>query len=111
MKRFSLCSLIVLVAVLQLKAQNSASVTNFNKDWQFVKDIDTSGSPQSLSAVKYNGIDWEKVSLPHTAHGEPINKIKEQWQGTCFYRKFFTIPASDKGKHIAIKLDAAMDDA
>jgi beta-galactosidase len=112
MKSFSLCSLLLFFTILQIKAQKpTASVADFNKNWEFVKDIDTANSGQLLSAAHTNGIAWEKVSLPHTAHIEPVNKIKEQWQGTCFYRKFFTIPATDKGKHIAIKLDAAMDDA
>lgn len=111
MKFFLLCLLFIAIYILPLKAQKTpASVIDFNKDWQFVKDIDTASTAQTLSAL-HTSIAWQKVSLPHTAHIEPVNKIIEQWQGTCYYRKFFTIAAADKGKHIAIKFDAAMDDA
>ena len=81
----------------------------FNYDWEFVKDIDTVFS-NSLTA-KNSGIKWEKISLPHTASLEPIVKVAQQWQGICFYRKFFSVPASYKGKHIAIQFDAAMQEA
>jgi beta-galactosidase len=112
MKNFLLCSLLIIINILQVKAQKSPpSINDFNKNWEFVKDIDTTISSRSLSVNGTNNLAWEKVSLPHTAHIEPVNKIIEQWQGTCFYRKFFTIAASDKGKHIAIKFDAAMNDA
>jgi beta-galactosidase len=112
MKCFSCCMLFVTIASLSVKAQNAISpAINFNKNWEFVKDIDTSISITSLSTPDQREILWEKISLPHTAHIEPVNKIIEQWQGTCFYRKFFTIAQADAGKHIAIQFDAAMNDA
>jgi beta-galactosidase len=112
MKKYPLCLLLVLVAILKLNAQNiNTSTTNFNKGWQFVKDIDTTKSINSLSATTPGTIKWTDVSLPHTAHIEPVNKVVEQWQGTCYYRKSFIIPAADKGKHIAIQFDGAMHEA
>jgi len=112
MKKYPLCLLLVLVAILKLNAQNiNTSATNFNKGWQFVKDIDTTKSITSLSAATPGTIKWVDVSLPHTAHIEPVNKVVEQWQGTCYYRKSFIIPAADKGKHIAIQFDGAMHEA
>jgi beta-galactosidase len=111
MKIFSLSSLLMIVGFLQVNAQKQPeTVTSFNKSWEFVKDIDTANSVQSLNR-KAGNIAWEKVSLPHTPQLEPVNKVKEQWQGTCFYRKFFIVPATDKGKHVAIRFDAAMNDA
>ena len=111
MKIFSLSSLLMIIGFLQVNAQKQPEpITSFNKGWEFVKDIDTTKSVQLLSGNTSN-IAWEKVSLPHTPQLEPVNKVKEQWQGTCFYRKFFNIPATNKGKHIAIRFDAAMNDA
>src|ERR1700761_9278544 len=112
MKNYSIALLFVMAGVLQVAAQKApASVSNFNTNWEFVKDIDTVNSGQLLSTAHLANISWEKVSLPHTPRIEPVNKVKEQWQGTCFYRKFFTIPAAAKDKHIAIQFDAAMHEA
>ncbi|SDS48976.1 beta-galactosidase [Mucilaginibacter mallensis] len=112
MKKYPFYFLLIISSILQAKAQtNLPSVKSFNTDWAFVKDIDTVNCGQILSNAQTANINWEKVSLPHTPNIEPVNKIKEQWQGTCFYRKFFTIPAESNGKHIAIQFDAAMHEA
>ena len=81
----------------------------FNNDWEFVKGADSVFSTGMLS--KKSSIQWEHVTLPHTANIEPIEKKGQQWQGICFYRKFFVVPATAKGKHIAIQFDAAMQEA
>ncbi|MEP6949099.1 MAG: glycoside hydrolase family 2 TIM barrel-domain containing protein [Ginsengibacter sp.] len=80
----------------------------FNNNWEFVKGTDTVFSDGLVA--KNSQAKWEKISLPHTANIEPIGKVVQQWQGICFYRKFFSIPASSKGKHIAIQFDAAMEE-
>lgn len=97
---------------LSLKAQqNTIPVTSFNNNWTFVKDIDTAGTGKKLSLSIDNTIAWEKVTLPHTPRLEPVKKVTEQWQGTCFYRKYFTLSPSYKNKHIALQFDAAMHEA
>jgi beta-galactosidase len=94
------------------QAQKTApSVSSFNQNWEFVKDIDTVNTAQLISHDDPTNVIWQKVSLPHTPRIEPVQKVEEQWQGTCYYRKFFTIPATSKGKHIAIQFDAAMHEA
>lgn len=85
------------------------SKQSFNSDWEFVKGTDSVYSSRLLEKTK--DIKWEKISLPHTANIEPVEKKEQQWQGVCFYRKFFTVPASSAGKHIAIQFDAAMHEA
>jgi beta-galactosidase len=112
MKKYPVCLLLIISCIFQIKAQTTIpSSTNFNSNWEFVKDIDTTNSGKLLSTVSTVKVNWEKVSLPHTAHIEPVEKVKEQWQGTCFYRKFFTVSAINKGKHIALQFDAAMHEA
>jgi beta-galactosidase len=86
---------------------NPASTrTSFNQEWEFVKGIDSTYHENLVS--RKSDAKWERISLPHTANIEPIEKINQQWQGTCFYRKYFTIPPTEKGKHIAVQFDAAM---
>ncbi|WP_018479464.1 glycoside hydrolase family 2 protein [Pontibacter roseus] len=93
----------------QATASATETVQNFNHSWEFVRDIDTTGFASRLSGRESGpGIAWEQVSLPHTARLEPIEKKEQQWQGTAFYRKFFALPASDQGKHIALQFEAAM---
>ncbi|MVN21443.1 glycoside hydrolase family 2 protein [Mucilaginibacter arboris] len=111
MKKTLICLLLSVTAIFKAEAQKTPSATNFNQGWQFVKDIDTTNSGTKLSTIKTASVVWENVSLPHTPQLEPVKKVKEQWQGTCFYRKFFTVPAADKGRHIAIQFDAAMHEA
>ncbi|MBC7887963.1 MAG: glycoside hydrolase family 2 protein [Ferruginibacter sp.] len=93
-----------------LQAQNPPGQhkISFNKNWMFVKDVDTLNAIQSFSG---NTIVWEKISLPHTPRIEPVEKKEEQWQGTCYYQKDFRVAALDKGKHIALQFDAAMHEA
>jgi beta-galactosidase len=112
MKKYILYLLLTIVYTMQANAQK-APVTpgNFNKNWEFVKDIDTTNAVKMLSKTAPGNVAWQKITLPHTANIEPVQKVKEQWQGTCYYRKFFIMPVADKGKHVAIQIDAAMHDA
>lgn len=89
---------------------SSDRVNDFNKDWQFVKDIDSVVNPD-LFLKTYKDINWKNISLPHTANIEPLVTSQKQWQGTCFYRKFFKISARNKGKQITLKFGAAMHEA
>nr|WP_304608446.1 glycoside hydrolase family 2 TIM barrel-domain containing protein [Pontibacter anaerobius] len=84
--------------------ERTAAVQSFNEDWEFAKDVDSAAVFGNQAA----SLSWEQVALPHTANIEPIRKTAQQWQGTAFYRKSFRVPAADKGKHIALKFEAAM---
>ena len=112
MKKYALPFCFIFIAFLNVKAQNTPKVTkpgsNFNNGWEFIKDADTIITP---ALFKPSGSNWSKVSLPHTANIEPVIKTAQQWQGICLYRKFFTVPAIDKGKYVAIQIDAAMSEA
>ncbi len=110
MKKYIIGFLFIIGCSIKVSAQQSP-VTNFNGDWQFVKDIDTANAAKKLSNKITTGVTWEKVMLPHTAHIEPVQKVKEQWQGTCYYRKYFTVPLTTKDKYIALQFDGAMHEA
>lgn len=82
---------------------------NFNSNWQFVRDVDTTVRNDLFS--KQSKLQWEDIALPHTAHLEPLVIKDQQWQGTAFYRKFFEIESPKSEKQIAIKFGAAMHEA
>ena len=113
MKKYSVCLALLFGSVLQVSAQERTNKQplNFNQGWQFVKDVDTTNSGARLGTLSATGTPWEKISLPHTPRIEPVQKIEEQWQGTCFYRKVFSLPVSARGKHVAIQFGAAMHEA
>jgi beta-galactosidase len=84
------------------------TVRMFNDDWAFVRDLDTSNFLNRLPEFASGQTSWENVTLPHTARLEPIHKTEQQWQGTALYRKIFSLPDSDKGRHLALHFEAAM---
>lgn len=115
MKR--LLSIILLFAVVgwgchpssQEDSYTDDTTRNFNDNWQFVRGIDTTVTAGYFD--KDSEVKWEKISLPHTAHIEPLVIKNKQWQGTAFYRKFFNLAPEDSSKHIALKFGAAMHEA
>jgi len=80
----------------------------FNDGWQFVRD----DAPQA-SAPDFDASGWQAVTLPNTAHIEPLADGHEPraWQGICWYRKSFDLPASAAGKDIFLRFDGAMNAA
>jgi len=88
---------------------NDPTTLNFNKGWEFVKDIDSEVSDDHFS--QNSTIKWEQVSLPHTANIEPLVISDQQWQGDAFYRKFFEVDPDQSGKHIALRFHGAMHEA
>ena len=86
------------------------STTKFDAGWEFVR-LDSSPPPapankdleQEMSSL--SGNTWDKVTLPHTAFIEPKD-VTDSWQGVCYYRKTFTVPADAKGKRVTLEFGA-----
>ena len=70
-----------------------SNILSFDDDWQFSFDENS----------------WTNVPLPHTTRLESIEKIEQQWQGTCFYRKQLMI--KDNSSHLILRFEAAMHEA
>lgn len=103
---------LLLVLIFLFNSSYAQQILTFNSHWEFVKDIDTTTSKNILIARGNSVLHWEQISLPHAASLEPVIKTGlEQWQGTCYYRKYFTLPVAYSQKHIAIQFDAAMHQA
>ncbi|OGX87086.1 beta-galactosidase [Hymenobacter glacialis] len=88
----------------------AAAALDFNQDWQFVKDVDTTVTA-SLFTKAAAPATWAAVSLPHTPRLEPVVTEQPQWQGISFYRKFFRVPAGGPGPRVAVEFGAAMHTA
>ncbi len=101
--------IVVLFTITPVFSQQSQNeIVNFNANWEFVKDVDTILTAKHFERCKSVELPWENVSLPHTANIEPLVITGNQWQGYCFYRKFFKIPKKFAGKSIVIQFDGAM---
>ena len=96
-----ICIIIGLAIILSGCSQVVSKKELFNDNWQFI-----------ISEAAFEDIDsitgWESVSLPHTPVIAP--KVMDgQWQGTCWYKKNFTIDSKDKDERFILKFDAAMN--
>jgi beta-galactosidase len=78
----------------------------FNNNWKFHLVYD--GAVDGYEAPAFNDQDWENVAIPHTPRFEPL-VVNDQWQGICWYRKHFQIPASDKDKKVFVRFEGAMN--
>lgn len=83
---------------------------DFNTNWEFVKDMDTTITP-TLFDSDASGLGWEEIRLPHTANIEPLVIEEQQWQGNSFYRKFFRVEPEQAGKYLALEFEGAMHEA
>lgn len=109
--RYFLGQFLTLVALLvgaQCGSVIATTKQNFNKDWKFLLLKDTLQYNQDFSAPELDDSGWEKVSLPHTAHIEPL-VVNNQWQGVCWYRKHFFVPEKWRGKKLFVEFEAAMN--
>ncbi len=102
MNRIFLALVFILSGILNVYAQQKQL---FNKGWEFIIDVGNVYNESNKNK------DWQKVDFPHTANIEPVIKTQQEWQGICFYRKFFSISDRERGKHIALQFDAAMHEA
>lgn len=88
------------IAISSCTSSESTKVL-FNDNWEFAISEATFEQVESIS-------DWEEVSLPHT----PVitTKVMDgQWQGTCWYKKTFTLPESATNQVQILRFEGAMN--
>lgn len=102
----------ILLGILGIASASAGEIRTFNDDWRFVRgDIAGAESREGAAA------DWTKVELPHDwAIAGPFDQYAPATgsggflpTGVAWYRKSFTLPASDKGKRVFIELDGVME--
>jgi beta-galactosidase len=90
---------------LYARATEFASIP-FDSQWRFVRaEVPQAQTPE------FDDRAWETVTLPHTAHTEALvtGRGARQWQGICWYRKTFDLPAEARDKEIILRFDGAMN--
>ncbi|MFA6127927.1 MAG: glycoside hydrolase family 2 TIM barrel-domain containing protein [Bacteroidales bacterium] len=105
---------VILACLLPASAgfsQKTSVWAPWNDGWDFVRDGDSLASPGLFERTGTNNIKWQNVTLPHTANLEPMVIKGDQWQGICWYRKFFRVPAVDAAKRLSVYFEAAMHTA
>jgi len=79
-------------------------VYNFNDGWRFLL-----GDAEGAEATNYDDSAWQVVCAPHTARLEPSEASGcRNYQGVCWYRKTFTVPADMAGKVVTVHFEAIM---
>ncbi|MEP6675952.1 MAG: beta-galactosidase GalB [Ferruginibacter sp.] len=83
-------------------------ITNFNKDWQFLLNNDS-----SVKQIPLNDSGWRRLDLPHdwSIEGTFSESNPATTQGGAlpggigWYKKIFSLPAASKGKMFFIEFD------
>ncbi|MBB3221034.1 beta-galactosidase GalB [Pseudoduganella umbonata] len=99
----------------------------FNADWRFHKQDpvkERSGKEVAGKATEpaaqpgFDDAAWRRLSVPHDWGIEgpfrqeyPNDTGKLPWWGTAWYRKHFTLPATDAGRRVYLDIDGAMSNA
>lgn len=96
------------------------SKVSFDAQWKFARfgpmpDGTQRAEPDGLEAPSADDGSWRVLDLPHDWGVEgpfraeiPGNTGKLPWAGIGWYRKSFTVPASDAGRRLYIDIDGAM---
>ncbi len=96
---------LTLLAVLHARA----ATRDFSDGWRFHL-----GDESGAEAASFTDSAWESVTLPHPARLEArvTNKSdQQQWEGICWYRKSFTLPADAVGQVVLVRFEGAMNRA
>jgi len=103
------CALLLPVAVFAAPERH----VRFNDGWRFLK-----GEAPRAERPDFPDSSWRKLTLPHDwAIEGPFDKQFNPEtgglpvSGTGWYRKHFTIAASDKGRLVSVEFDGAMSNA
>ena len=79
-------------------------IYNFNEGWRFCL-----GDAEHAEAIGFDDSGWPVVCAPHTAQLVPAEASGgRNYQGACWYRKFFVVPADMQDKEIVVHFEAIM---
>ncbi|MFC4301818.1 glycoside hydrolase family 2 protein [Cohnella boryungensis] len=73
-----------------------------NNAWRFIRH-----NEELAETVTYRDDRWSEVNLPHTWNAVDGANGYEYYQGACWYRKEFTLSASDQGRKVYIEFNGS----
>ncbi len=80
------------------------TVYNFNEGWRFLR-----GDALGAEGVAFDDAAWQVVCAPHSVELTPAEASGgRNYQGPCWYRKHFSVPADMKGKQVMVHFEAIM---
>ena len=106
-----------------IKRMGELNTVSFDEGWFFSRyglqpDGTRNEEPSGLEAASFSDAAWQQLKLPHDwAISGPFrieldgSTGKLPWKAIGWYRKHFTVPATDAGKQIFIDFDGAMANA
>jgi beta-galactosidase len=85
------------------------SRVDFNPGWRFLL-----GDAEGAEGAVFDDRAWTAATLPHTARAESLvtgepGSDTWQWQGTCWYRKRFSISRETADRKVFLSFDGAMN--
>ena len=85
--------------------ENSGRIVyNFNDGWRFCL-----GDAENAQAIDFNDSNWPVVCAPHTVQLVPAEASGgRNYQGVCWYRKHFVMPADMQDKEAIVHFEAIM---
>jgi beta-galactosidase len=77
--------------------------------WQFLR-----GDAEGAESFAFDDGAWSEATLPHTARVESLvtgapGSDTFQWQGTCWYRRRFSLSPQTAGRKVFLNFDGAMN--
>jgi beta-galactosidase len=104
---FTWLHLLALACGMGFAPSACAATTDFSDGWLFHL-----GEVPGAEAKTFADASWEKIRLPHPARLEALvtdKDTKQQWEGICWYRKTFTLPAEATDQVVLLRFEGAMN--
>lgn len=106
-RRYIFLLLIYWIFPLNLSAQQTRTVLNFNTNWAFQR-----GDVNGGEKITCNDKDWAGINIPHVMRIEKKhNGGNTVYQGVGWYRRYFRLPQAYRDKRITICFDGVQTTA
>jgi hypothetical protein len=89
-------------------ARNANDISSFDPAWAFCKDPNHSGERENWFAINFNDSTWPRIPVP--AAWENAREVGN-YDGFGWYRTYFSIPLSAKGKKLLLRFEGADEEA